>query len=78
MSEEARRPGILQSVGRRTFSTFAYAGGMAFLLGDSMRWLGRMLFVPGVRFGRSALAVQMVRVGVRSVSIVTLVQLLWA
>jgi phospholipid/cholesterol/gamma-HCH transport system permease protein len=75
MSEEAKQPGILQAVGRKTLAAFAYAGGMAYLLGGSMRWLGRMIFAPGTRFGRSALAAQMVRVGVKSVAIVSMVQL---
>ena len=75
MTEEARQPGILQALGRKTLAAFAYAGGMAYLLGGSMRWLGKMIFAPGTRFGRSALATQMVRVGVKSVAIVSMVQL---
>jgi phospholipid/cholesterol/gamma-HCH transport system permease protein len=68
-------PGLVRAVGAKTLTAFAYAGGMAILLGAAARWTSRMLFAPGVRFGRQALAVQMVRVGVRSLSIVALVQL---
>ena len=53
----------------------AYAGGMTLLLGDAARWVGRSMVRRKVRFGRKALAEQMVRVGVRSSAIVLLVQL---
>jgi len=64
----------LAALGARALEVFAYAGGMTLLLGSSARWLARMLFLPGVRFGRATLAAQMVRVGVRSVGVVMLVQ----
>jgi phospholipid/cholesterol/gamma-HCH transport system permease protein len=75
MNAVSKKPGIVRSLGAKALAVFAYAGGMAILLGSAARWMFRMLFVPGVRFGRAALAAQMVRVGVRSLSIVALVQL---
>jgi len=49
-------------------------GGLSYLGYDVGGWLLRGLFKPGVKLGRSALAAQMVRVGVRSIPIVCLVQ----
>jgi phospholipid/cholesterol/gamma-HCH transport system permease protein len=75
MSDDRKPPGMIAALGAKAIAAFAYAGGMALLMGDAGRWLARMLFAPGVRFGRTALAGQMVRVGVRSLSIVCMVQL---
>jgi phospholipid/cholesterol/gamma-HCH transport system permease protein len=52
---------------------FALIGGVAYLISDVLRWMFRMLIRRNVRFGRTALVTQMVRVGVRSVGIVVLV-----
>ena len=52
-----------------------FVGGLIYLLGDAVRWTLRGLLVPKVKFGREALAVQMVRVGVRSIPIIVLVQI---
>jgi len=51
-----------------------FFGGMMYLLGDTTVWILRGLFVPRVRLGRQALVAQMVRVGVRAVPIIMLVQ----
>jgi len=51
-----------------------FVGGLCRLAGEAARWTFRGLFVPRVKFGRSALATQMVRVGVRSIPIIVLVQ----
>jgi phospholipid/cholesterol/gamma-HCH transport system permease protein len=48
---------------------------MTDLLGQTMHWCVRGLFQPGVKLRRSAIAYQMVRVGVRSIGIVMLVQI---
>jgi phospholipid/cholesterol/gamma-HCH transport system permease protein len=56
---------------RRAVATF---GGLIYLLADAASWTARGLFVPRVKFGRSALASQMVRVGVRAIPIICLVQ----
>ncbi|UCG15496.1 MAG: ABC transporter permease [Phycisphaerales bacterium] len=59
----------------RCGETVRFVGDMTDLLGHTLRWLFRSVFVPGVRLRRSALAYQMVRVGVRSIGIVVLVQI---
>ncbi|MBN1513934.1 MAG: ABC transporter permease [Phycisphaerae bacterium] len=62
------------AVGRRGAATVRFAGEMTVVLGETARWIARSLLRPGVRFRRDALAAQMVRVGVRSIGIVALVQ----
>lgn len=52
---------------------FALVGGVAYLVNDVLKWLMRALVLRRVRFGRTALVTQMVRVGVRSTGIVILV-----
>ncbi|HOW19662.1 MAG TPA: ABC transporter permease [Phycisphaerae bacterium] len=56
----------------RTFVRFV--GGLVRLAGEATRWTLRGLFTRRVKLGRRALAVQMVRVGVRSIPIIILVQ----
>jgi phospholipid/cholesterol/gamma-HCH transport system permease protein len=51
-----------------------FMGGLFYLLGDAVNWTFRGLLVPGVKLGRQALAAQMVRVGVRAIPIILLVQ----
>lgn len=50
-------------------------GQMAAMLGQSLWWVWRGLVSPDVRFRRDAIARQMVRVGVRSLPIIVLVEL---
>ncbi len=50
-----------------------YIGGVARLLWQTGAWLFRSLILRQVRFGRFALYSQMVRVGVRSISVIGLV-----
>jgi phospholipid/cholesterol/gamma-HCH transport system permease protein len=63
------------SVGRMFHRGISFFGGMAYLLGDALRWTVGGLFVPKVKLGRTALVVQMVRVGVMAIPIICLVQL---
>lgn len=51
-----------------------YLGGVCYLLYDTLAWAALGLFAPKVRLGRTALVSQMVRVGVRSLPIIILVQ----
>ncbi|HUU82124.1 MAG TPA: ABC transporter permease [Phycisphaerae bacterium] len=53
----------------------SFVGGLAGLLGTTARWCYRGLFVPGVKLRRPAVAYQMVRVGIKAVPIVVLVQI---
>ena len=72
----------VSSVGRFTQHLFQqgvaatrYVGGAAYLLYDTAVWTYRGLIIRDVRFGTKALVAQMVRVGVRSIGIVVLVEL---
>lgn len=49
-------------------------GGVCALLGETLRWCARGVFAPRGRLGRAELLHQMVRIGVRSIGIVVLVQ----
>ncbi len=51
-----------------------YVGGLAYLLGDTSVWTVRGLITRTVRFNHATLVSQMVRVGVRSIPIVAIVQ----
>ncbi len=62
------------NAGHRLGSTMRYLGGMGYLFWDALAWLVRGLFLGRVKFGWSSLAGQMVRVGVRSIPIIVLVQ----
>jgi phospholipid/cholesterol/gamma-HCH transport system permease protein len=68
------RVNLATALGGKTLALVRYAGGMTVLLGQALRWTLLGLFTPRVRFGRKALAAQMVRVGVKSLGIVILVQ----
>jgi phospholipid/cholesterol/gamma-HCH transport system permease protein len=71
----------ISAVGRAAFqaadgvqSRIRYLGGVAWLLYDAGACVVRTLVHRNVRLGRASLAAQMVRVGVRSIPIVVLVQ----
>ena len=51
-----------------------FIGGMTYLLSDTLTWAARGVLTRSVKLGRAALATQMVRIGVRSIPIVVLVQ----
>ena len=55
-------------------SRVRYLGGIVYLLYDAAVWACRGLFTTQVKLGRAALASQMVRIGVRSIPIVVLVE----
>jgi len=65
--------GVLDA-GRFLRNSVDQFGGLSYLLADAVRWTLRGLFVPNVKLGRQSLAAQMVRVGVRAIPIVCLVQ----
>jgi phospholipid/cholesterol/gamma-HCH transport system permease protein len=71
----------IESVGHATGNvidaqaqTVTFLGGLAYLLRDTLSWCGHALFSRRVRLGRASLIEQMVRVGVKSIGIVVLVQ----
>jgi phospholipid/cholesterol/gamma-HCH transport system permease protein len=51
-----------------------FLGGVAELLGQTLMWTGRAVFTRRVRLGRGHVAAQMIRVGVRAIPIIVLVQ----
>ncbi len=52
-----------------------YLGGVAYLLGDTVTWSVRGLLSRKVKFGGPALVAQMVRIGIRSIPIIVVVQI---
>ena len=56
-------------------SIFSILGGMSLLLGQASSSATKGLLIPGQQIGRDALILQMVRVGVRAIPIVILVQM---
>ncbi len=65
--------GVLDA-GRFVRNSIGQFGGLSYLLADAVRWTLRGLFVPKVKLGRRSVAAQMVRVGVRAIPIICLVQ----
>jgi phospholipid/cholesterol/gamma-HCH transport system permease protein len=67
------------ALGRFTLRTgrsiFSMLGGMSLLLGQASSSTAKGLLIPGQQIGRDALIFQMVRVGVRAVPIVILIQM---
>jgi phospholipid/cholesterol/gamma-HCH transport system permease protein len=63
----------VQIVGRRLLGVFRYIGGLTLLLGATLRWLGRSIVSPKRRDWMN-FSEQVIRVGVRSLGIVALVQ----
>lgn len=65
--------GTLNAVGERMLGVLGHAGDMVLLFAAAIRWFVRGLVDRKARQGSSALVVQIVRVGVRSIMIVSLV-----
>lgn len=71
----------LEAVGERTArwarsvnALFVFIGGATSLVGETLHWIFRSVFLREVRLGREKVLSQMVRVGIRSIPIVALVQ----
>jgi phospholipid/cholesterol/gamma-HCH transport system permease protein len=65
--------GVLGAIGERILSTLAHIGDLIILMLQTVRWIARGAFDKKVRKGNAALIFQIVRVGVRSIFIVSLV-----
>lgn len=72
---------LVEAVGQATYGFLdgivgfvRFIGGLGDLAADSFSWTFRGIFSRKVKFGRPALLFQMVRVGVRSIPIIILVQ----
>ena len=63
----------IEVLGAKTLAALHHVGAGAWLFAAALWWIARGLFTPGVRLGIPAIVAQMVRVGVRSVFIVSLV-----
>ena len=74
MTPPANERSPIDSLGAPVVRAMRYVGGLSILIADTAVWSFRGLVSPKVRFGWEALAIQMVRVGVRSLGIVALVQ----
>jgi len=64
----------IRLLGQAVIKGVTFVGGMSILLGQMLKWIWQGLFRRKVHFGHSHLIQQMVRVGVRSIPIVLLVQ----
>ncbi len=64
---------VVELLGARIFSTVRHVGSLSYLLFDATRWLVRGMCQRRVRLGGGAMIAQMVRVGVASMFIVSLV-----
>lgn len=82
MPDDAAKPnpGVLrrllapvEGVGALTLDTVEHIGTALFLFVESLAWIGRGTMKHKVRIGRAAIVTQIVRVGVRSIAIVSLV-----
>ncbi len=65
--------GVVSSLGERSIETIGHVGSVFFLLVDATHWLWRGVAVRKSRIGKRAIISQVVRVGVSSIFIVTLV-----
>ncbi|MCC7204462.1 MAG: ABC transporter permease [Phycisphaeraceae bacterium] len=66
------RQGV-ESVGGKVNDGLIYVGGASDLLVQASRWVWRSLFLRQVRFGRAGFYAQIVRIGVQSIGVVSLV-----
>lgn len=64
---------ILEFLGRKSIQVLDQVGGSLYLFWDGLVWIWRALTSPRVRLGSNAIVSQIVRVGVRSIFIVSLV-----
>ena len=80
-SDRGRIVRTIESIGESTerqvgaiADVIRFVGGVAYLLADTLAWLFRAIFTSQARLGRDHLMAQMVRVGVKSIPIIALVQ----
>ena len=74
-SKPSRLFTAVNAVGCIVVNTISYIGGMVYLAVDLFSWVIRALLGRKIRFGREALYIQIVRVGIRSIGIICLVSL---
>jgi len=64
----------IEALGARILAVVFYAGGLAILMGAVIKWTFRGLISKKVKLDRKDLSTQMIRVGLKSLGIVCLVQ----
>jgi len=64
---------LLDQWGDLWVRTFTLIGGVSFIIYDVLIWVLRGLFTKSVRFGRTAIITQIIRIGIHSIGIVVLV-----
>ncbi len=75
MSSSGRMLGdFVRAVGRRFLTAVRYTGGMSLLGGTTFQWAGKGIFSRKVHLRGEAVSKQIVRVGLKSLPIVALVQ----
>ncbi len=74
MATDVKRRRTIEAAGAWMLAGIRYVGGMGLLLGAACRWTFRSLVTRKAHLPRGALARQMVRVGLKSLGIVLLVQ----
>lgn len=65
--------GAFGMISSRAVAFVAHVGAITLLLANAAHWIFRSIYQPKVRLGRSAIVSQIVRIGVRSIGIVSLV-----
>lgn len=64
---------LVAMLGERALAMIRHIGAITLLFGEVSRWIARSFYSPKVRIGRPAIVTQIVRIGVRSIGIVSLV-----
>ncbi|MAE63077.1 MAG: hypothetical protein CMJ18_02290 [Phycisphaeraceae bacterium] len=64
---------LVEALGAKVVNGTAYVGGVFLLQVEIIRWIWRSLVLRRVRFGRRGFYAQVIRVGVRSVGVITLI-----
>lgn len=64
---------VVSILGERAIAMVRHIGAMTLLFADVAWWVVRSFYQPKVRLGRQAIVTQLVRIGVRSIGIVSLV-----
>ncbi|MBS0191590.1 MAG: ABC transporter permease [Phycisphaerales bacterium] len=64
---------LVSWIGERVIGMLGHIGAVLLLFVDAVGWVARSFYQPKVRIGRSAIVSQIIRIGVRSIGIVSLV-----
>ncbi|MCD4825635.1 MAG: ABC transporter permease [Phycisphaerae bacterium] len=72
--DHGSRRNPVEAIGAKVLGNLTYIGGLSLLLVKTMRWIGLGLFTKKVRLDGVAVSTQMIRVGIKSLGVVMLVQ----